>query len=96
MRILIQIILAGTIAASFMAGSALAKQKRAYKTITVRGEWNTQIVVKAPIRQTDIGKQARLPNGTWIWCEGDCAEAIRHQYIDYWERQRELTSHIHP
>lgn len=76
--------------------NAAKRAKKSAREITVRGQYNTHITITAPIRQTDLGKQARLPNGTWIWCEGDCAEAIRHQYIDFWERQRELTSHIHP
>lgn len=43
----------------------------------------------APVRQGRFGLEARLKGGTWIDCRGDCQQAIREEYLDFWETQED-------
>jgi hypothetical protein len=40
-----------------------------------------------PVRVTDVGKQVRLPGGTWVDCAGDCREKLRIKTVDFWYEQ---------
>lgn len=33
--------------------------------------------------------EVQLPSGTWIDCAGDCREAMRRIYLDFWETMQE-------
>ncbi len=48
--------------------------------------------VRLVTRSVAVGKTVRseveLPNGTWIDCSGDCADAARKATIDFWEEIR--------
>lgn len=33
--------------------------------------------------------EVRTPDGTWLNCEGDCAETYRRQVLDFWENLQE-------
>lgn len=48
--------------------------------------------VRLVTRAVAIGKIVRseveLPNGTWVDCSGDCADAARKATIDFWDEQR--------
>lgn len=40
------------------------------------------------VRTTSQGKQVRLKGGTWIWCSGDCRDALRAATVDFWMEQK--------
>jgi len=40
--------------------------------------------IKAPWRDTKMGRQVRLPHGTWVYCRTSCSETLRVQTIDIW------------
>ena len=40
--------------------------------------------IKAPWRDTERGRQVRLPHGTWVYCRTSCSETLRVQTIDIW------------
>lgn len=33
-------------------------------------------------------EEVQLPGGTWIDCGGDCREAVRKEYLEFWDEQR--------
>ncbi len=42
-------------------------------------------VVSGPVRLTNLGRQVRLPGGTWEYCRRSCSETLRVQTVDFWE-----------
>ena len=46
--------------------------------------------ISAPVRQTALGYEVRLPGGNWIACKRDCAETLRVETVDFWEAQNGL------
>jgi hypothetical protein len=40
--------------------------------------------IKAPWRDTKMGRQVRLPHGTWVYCRTSCSETLRVETIDIW------------
>ena len=43
--------------------------------------------VSGPVRYTSLGRQVRLPGGTWEYCKRSCSETLRVSTVDYWEAQ---------
>jgi len=41
--------------------------------------------VSGPVRQAALGREVRLPGGTWIPCRHSCSETLRVETIDYWD-----------
>jgi hypothetical protein len=39
------------------------------------------------VRTTTLGKQVRLPGGTWVDCAGDCQDKLRVKTVDFWKEQ---------
>ena len=48
--------------------------------------------VRLPTRRVAVGgvtlDEVELPNGTWIDCSGDCANAARKVGPDFWDEQQ--------
>ena len=40
--------------------------------------------IAAPVRQTRLGPQVRLPGGNWIYCSKSCSETLRVKTVDFW------------
>jgi hypothetical protein len=40
--------------------------------------------VRGPVRNTSVGRQVRLPGGTWVYCRTSCSETLRVQTVDIW------------
>ena len=38
--------------------------------------------VRGPVRDTPVGRQVRLPHGTWVYCRTSCSETLRVQTVD--------------
>lgn len=58
-------------------------------SITVTSRYDPWKTVSAPVRQSPLGDQVRLPGGAWVYCEVDCHHTLRTQSIDYWATQQE-------
>lgn len=43
--------------------------------------------ITSHIRDTKLGKQVRLPGGTWTDCAGDCSRKLRESTVDFWQVQ---------
>lgn len=41
--------------------------------------------VSGPVRYTAVGREVRLPGGTWEPCKRSCAETLRVNSVDFWE-----------
>ena len=44
--------------------------------------------VRGAVRATSLGRQVRLPGGSWVYCERSCSETLRAQTVDFWEAQQ--------
>ena len=64
-----------------------------YGQVTAKSRYTPGKVVKLRTRDLEGSgttfKEVELPNGTWIDCGGDCAEAVRREHLDLWETKRE-------
>ena len=40
--------------------------------------------VRGPVRRTRLGRQVRLPGGSWVYCETSCTETLRLKTVDFW------------
>ncbi len=40
--------------------------------------------VSGPVRQGRMGREVRLPGGTWEPCKRSCSEALRVATVDFW------------
>ena len=38
--------------------------------------------VRGAVRNTPVGRQVRLPGGTWTYCRTSCSETLRVQTVD--------------
>lgn len=45
--------------------------------------------ISAQTRRGRLGREVRLPGGTWIDCKGDCRNTLREETIDFFETLRE-------
>ncbi len=43
--------------------------------------------VSGPVRYTSVGRQVRLPGGTWEHCKRSCSETLRVSTVDFFEAQ---------
>ena len=41
--------------------------------------------VSGPVRYTSVGREVRLPGGTWEPCKRSCSETLRVNTVDFWE-----------
>ena len=41
--------------------------------------------VTGPVRYTAVGREVRLPGGTWEPCKRSCSETLRASTVDYWD-----------
>lgn len=64
-----------------------AQGRRAYSdsNYVVAESWWGHGTVRAPVRQGRVGREVRLPGGTWIGCGRSCAQTLRQQSVDFWE-----------
>ena len=64
-----------------------------YGTVTAKARTGVDRTVTLRTRTVQWGsvrlEEVELPNGTWIDCQGDCAEAARREHLDFWQTQRE-------
>lgn len=55
------------------------------EAVTAQSDYGNGSVTGA-VRLNSRGyPEVQLPSGTWIDCEGDCREAMRRIYLDFWE-----------
>lgn len=77
---------AGMLCMSATPGLAKKARHGGYDTVTAVSNYDRWKTVTAPVRPGPRGGwQVRLPGGAWIDCFGGCTEALRVQYLDYWE-----------
>jgi hypothetical protein len=43
--------------------------------------------VSGAVRPTNVGREVRLPGGTWIDCGRSCSETLRVETVDFWENK---------
>lgn len=56
-------------------------------SIKVCSKTQSSKCTSGPVRATALGKQVRLPGGTWVDCAGDCREKLRIKTVDFWYEQ---------
>ena len=61
-------------------GSVLTNSRTGGRTASAR----TRVIEQAGRQFSEV----ELPNGTWIDCAGDCAEALRKAHLDFWDEQK--------
>jgi hypothetical protein len=61
-----------------------------YRYIRVESDNHPKAVI-VPVRQTPLGRQVRLPGGSWVYCEITCDYTVRRQSLDFWENQGQST-----
>ncbi len=44
--------------------------------------------VRGAVRETRLGRQVRLPGGTWVYCRQSCSETLRVETVDFWHTPR--------
>ncbi|MCB1547813.1 MAG: hypothetical protein KDJ41_08285 [Hyphomicrobiaceae bacterium] len=85
---ILAVIAAGVGLATVTDADAARKRRSSEGTITAHSQYgNGSLTV--PVRRGPHGMELRLPGGTWIGCEFDCAETLRRQKLDFWETLRE-------
>lgn len=73
------------IALSFAAQNAQALPR----AVTAQSRYGNGSATGA-VRMNPRGfPEVQLPSGTWIDCAGDCREAMRRIYLDFWETMEE-------
>ena len=50
--------------------------------------------VAGPVRHTRLGRQVRLPGGSWVYCSKSCAETLRVKTVDFWQSDEGAGTHI--
>lgn len=56
-------------------------------SVTACSKTQSSKCTSGPLRATALGKQVRLPGGTWVDCAGDCREKLRIKTVDFWYEQ---------
>jgi hypothetical protein len=69
---------------------SLAKSPVRYDTVTATGDFPDQRITM-PVRDTELGKQVRLPHGPWIYCKADCQQTLKDQTFNFWADQEDRT-----
>lgn len=73
------------------ATAAFAGERAGYDrgtgTVVAESRWGHG-TVSGPVRYTRVGRQVRLPNGTWEHCRRSCSETLRVSSVDFWEVQQ--------
>lgn len=64
----------------------IGPSKNGYRYIRVESDNHPKAVI-VPVRETRMGRQVRLPGGTWVYCEITCDYTVRRQSLDFWEGQ---------
>lgn len=61
-------------------------------SVTITSRYSDKTVTR-PTRQLRRGdlayEEVQSPDGGWVDCAGDCAEAYRRKVLEYWETQQE-------
>lgn len=55
-------------------------------TVVAHSKWGHGTVA-GPVRYTSLGRQVRLPGGTWEYCKRSCTETLRVSTVDFYEAQ---------
>ena len=79
-------LIASALLAISLPSFSLAKSPGKYETVTVTGDFPDQRITM-PVRETDLGKQVRLPHGPWIYCKADCEQTLKDQTFNFWAEQ---------
>lgn len=61
-------------------GSVRVEEKRGGRMLVLK----TRSLEIGTIRKQEL----ELPNGTWIDCGGDCADAVKRGHTEFWEEQQ--------
>lgn len=67
-------------------GRKKAPYRGEYRFILVESHFGHGSVV-APVRMARLGKQVKLPGGSWVYCEITCEYTVRRMSLDFWEGQ---------
>jgi hypothetical protein len=73
-----------------MSTAAFAGNRRGYDNgpdVVVAESKFGHGTVSGPVRMTSVGRQVRLPGGTWEHCKRSCSETLRVATVDFWEAQ---------
>jgi hypothetical protein len=81
-------LIASQLLAMGLPSLSLAKSPVKYETITVTGDFPDQQITM-PVRETNLGKQVRLPHGPWIYCQADCQKTLKDQTFNFWTEQQD-------
>jgi hypothetical protein len=57
-----------------------------YDFIRVEGRLSPKAVI-VPVRTGPLGKQVKLPGGSWVYCEITCEYTVRRLSVDFWDDQ---------
>lgn len=57
-----------------------------YRFVLVESHYSSRSVV-VPVRAARLGKQVKLPGGSWVYCEITCEYTVRRMSLDFWEGQ---------
>lgn len=87
--------LVGAAATGLWATIAAATAEPATKMVSVCSSYGNGCTT-GPVRRGKWGPEVRLKSGTWIDCKADCAETLRDEVLDFWERQSEKAMAIAP
>ena len=78
-----------------MTTAALAGARRGYDrgldTVVAQSKFGNGTVT-GPVRMTSVGRQVRLPGGTWEHCKRSCSETLRVATVVFWEAQNGTTN----
>jgi hypothetical protein len=77
--------------ASAAAGADAQPAPYSGRTVVAQSQFGNGSV-EAPVRETSMGLEVRLPGGTWVGCGRDCSETLRLETVDFWEAQNRLTN----
>lgn len=80
------------LAAALFAGEVILTVQSAQalpRAVTAQSRYGNGSATGA-VRMNPRGfPEVQLPSGTWVDCSGDCREAMRRIYLDFWETMQE-------
>jgi len=83
-----RVVLAVVAGCSLFAGMTAAASA-ATRTVTAHSNYGNGAVSGAVRKNRQGFAEVQLPGGGWIDCAGDCREALRRTYLDFWDTMRE-------
>ncbi|MEM9029618.1 MAG: hypothetical protein AAGC70_14740 [Pseudomonadota bacterium] len=72
---------------SALATPVLARKNGIAGYVVARSDFGNG-TVRGPVRHTRLGRQVRLPGGTWVYCRQSCSETLRVETVDFWQSRK--------